>query len=348
MSPREFFFGDRRVASDEPVFCIAELSGNHQGSLAKAKDMVRAAADSGADAVKTQTYTADSITLNCSAPPFIAEGAWKGRTLYDLYSEGSMPWDWQAELAELAAERGIKYFSSAFDPSSIDYLESIDVLAYKVASFEIVDTPLIARAAATAKPLIISTGMATLGEIERAVAAAKGTAIALLVCTSSYPAPAREANLARIPHLADAFDVPTGLSDHTLGNEVAIAAATLGATIIEKHFTLRRADGGVDSSFSLEPAEFAEMVRSVQAAREAVGAVRYGPTEAELGNRSFRRSLFVARHVPAGNVISEADVRSVRPSGGLDPRHLDAVLGRRAVRDLTQGEPADWSMFTHG
>lgn len=340
-------FGDRPIGPDEPVFTIAELSGNHNGSLQRAREMVRAAADAGADAVKVQTYTADSITLNSDAPAFRAEGLWAGRTLYDLYSEGSMPWEWQSELAELAASLKIKFFSSVFDPTSIDFLESIGVEAYKIASFELIDTPLIEATAATGKPLIISTGMATLAEIDEAVAAAErggAQAIVLLACTSSYPAPASAANLRRIPHLAEAFGVSAGLSDHTIGVEVPIAATALGATVIEKHFTLRRADGGVDSAFSLEPDEFAAMVNGVRTAQEAVGRVVYGPSEADSSNLRFRRSLFVARDVPAGGVLGADDVRSVRPAGGLHPRHLTEVLGSTARRDLRAGEPVAWDM----
>lgn len=340
-------FGDRPIGPGEPVFTIAELSGNHNGSLQRARDMVRAAADAGADAVKVQTYTADSITLNSDAPAFRAEGLWEGRTLYDLYSEGSMPWEWQSELADLAASLKIKFFSSVFDPTSIEFLESIGVEAYKIASFEVVDTPLIEATAATGKPLIISTGMATLAEIDEAVAAAErggAQAIVLLACTSSYPAPASAANLRRIPHLAEAFGVSAGLSDHTIGIEVAVAATALGATVIEKHFTLRRADGGVDSAFSLEPDEFAAMVNGVRTAQEAVGRVVYGPSEADTSNLRFRRSLYVARDVPSGGVLGVDDVRSVRPAGGLHPRHLTEMLGSVARRDLRAGEPVAWDM----
>ena len=342
-----FMFGDRLIGRGSPVFCIAELSGNHNGSFERAIEMVGAAAEAGADAVKVQTYTADSITLNSTAPAFMAEGLWAGRTLHDLYSEGSMPWDWQAELAAEAQRCGIKFFSSVFDPTSIDYLESIGVEAYKIASFELVDIPLIAAAAATGKPLIMSTGMATLAEIEEAVDAARAagaTALALLACTSAYPAPPSAANLRKIAHLEETFGVVAGLSDHTIGPEVTIAATALGAQIIEKHFTLRREDGGVDSVFSVEPAEFRAMGDAARAAEQAVGSIHYGPTEADASSRAYRRSLYVARDVARGSIIGPDDVRSVRPSGGLHPRHLHDLIGQVARRDLTFGDPCSWDM----
>ena len=342
-----FDFGGVEIGGSAPVFTIAELSGNHNGSYERSVEMLRAAAGAGASAVKVQTYTADSITLDSARPEFQAEGLWKGRTLYDLYSEASMPWEWQADLAKEARSLGVKFFSSVFDATSIDYLESIGVEAYKIASFELVDIPLIEATAATGKPLIMSTGMATLSEIEEAVdAARRGGAgdIALLACTSAYPAPAASANLRKIGHLAETFGVVTGLSDHTIGNEVSIAAVALGAKILEKHFTLRRADGGVDSAFSLEPEEFAELVRTAAAAQEAIGIPRYGPTEADASSKKYRRSLFVAVDIPAGATIGVGDVRSVRPAAGMHPRHLPQIIGRVARRDLEAGVPFDWSM----
>ncbi|MFT4865428.1 MAG: pseudaminic acid synthase [Ilumatobacter sp.] len=342
-----FRFGDRQIGADAPAFTIAELSGNHNGSFDRAIEMLRAAAAAGADAVKVQTYTADSITLDSDRPDFLAEGLWEGRTLYDLYSEASMPWDWQSDLAVEARTLGVKFFSSVFDLTSIDYLESIGVEAYKIASFELVDIPLIEAAAATGKPLILSTGMGTLSEIEEAVCAARRTGsgeIALLACTSSYPAPASAANLQKVRHLAETFDVVSGLSDHTVGNEVSIAAVALGAKIIEKHFTLRRADGGVDSAFSLEPEEFTALVRGVRIAEAAIGAPVYGPTEADKSSVAYRRSLFVARPVSAGTVVRDGDVRSVRPASGMHPRHLPEIIGRTARNDLEAGLPFDWTM----
>jgi N-acetylneuraminate synthase len=347
-STRSFAFGDRQVGGDAPVFCIAELSGNHNGSRDRALEMLHAAADAGADAVKVQTYTADTITLDSDASDFQATGLWAGRTLHDLYDEASMPWEWQVELAEVAKNRGVEFFSSVFDESSIEFLESLGVAAYKIASFELVDLGLIAAAARTGKPLIMSTGMGTLAEIEEAVSTARSAGsghIALLACTSAYPAPASAAHLAKIPHLADTFDAVAGLSDHTVGAEVPIAATALGAKVIEKHFTLRRADGGVDSEFSLEPEEFAQMVRSVRITEDAVAGIHYGVTAADEGNRKYRRSLFVARPVAAGAVIAPGDVRSVRPASGLHPRHLPDVLGRRASRELRAGTPVSWDML---
>lgn len=341
-------FGDRAIGRGEPVFCIGELSGNHNGSYERARDMIHAAAAAGADAVKVQTYTADSITLDSDAEAFRAEGLWEGRTLYDLYSEGSMPWEWQADLANVAKESGVKFFSSVFDLSSIDYLESIGVEAYKIASFELVDIPLIEATASTGKPMIMSTGMATLSEIEEAVDAARragNESLALLACTSSYPAPAADANLRRIPHLAETFGVTAGLSDHTIGHEVSLAAVALGATVIEKHITLRREDGGVDSAFSLEPDELAELVRGIRVVEQAVGSVHYGPTAADRSSLAYRRSLYVAQDVAAGTVIDQCAVRSVRPAGGLHTRHLVDVVGQVARRDLTAGEPLRWAML---
>ncbi|MEO1055821.1 MAG: pseudaminic acid synthase [Actinomycetota bacterium] len=346
MSP--FRVGQRLVGPAQPVFTIAELSGNHNGSYERAVEMVRAAAGAGADAVKVQTYTADSITLDSDRPEFQAEGLWAGRTLYDLYGEASMPWEWQADLAKEAQSAGVEFFSSVFDDSSIEYLESIGVAAYKIASFELVDVGLIEAAAATGKPLIISTGMGTIAEIEEAVAAAgRGGAndIALLACTSAYPAPPSAANLRKIAHLADTFGVVAGLSDHTLGNEVAVAATALGASIVEKHFTLRRADGGVDSAFSLEPEEFAQLVHGVRVATEALGGVHYGPTDADRSSVGYRRSLFVARDLAAGDVIGVGDVRSVRPAGGLHTRHLPELIGRRVRRDVATGTPVSWDLI---
>jgi pseudaminic acid synthase len=343
-----FLFGNREIGPGQPVFCIAELSGNHNGSFERAMEMVRAAAEAGADAVKVQTYTADSITLNCDAPAFVAEKLWAGRTLHDLYSEGSMPWEWQRELSAEARRCGVKFFSSPFDLTSVEFLETIHVEAYKIASFELVDLPLIRAVAKTGKPIIMSTGMGTLPEIDEAVATARhagATAIALLACTSSYPAPADAANLRKIPHLADTFDVITGLSDHTIGDEVTIAAVALGARIVEKHFTLRREDGGVDSAFSLEPHEFARLVGAVRTAEAAVGGIHYGPTDADRSSVAYRRSLYVARDVPKGSIIGPDDVRSVRPAGGLHTRHLEELMGCIARRDLTFGEPAAWDMF---
>jgi len=342
---KQFQFGNTPVGGTAPTFTIAELSGNHDGSKQKALEMVAAAAESGASAVKVQTYTADTITLNSRQPDFMAEGLWEGRSLYDLYEEAHMPWDWQGDLSDACKAAGIEFFSSPFDLTAVDFLESINVPAYKIASFELVDVGLIEAAAATGKPLIISTGMGTLAEIEEAVQAARSAGngeIALLVCTSAYPAPASAARLRKITHLAETFDVVTGLSDHTIGPEVPIAAVAMGAKVIEKHFTLRRSDGGVDSAFSLEPDEFAELVSNVRTTEEAMGAAVYGPSEADESSRDYRRSLFITRDLKEGEAFQAGDIRSVRPGSGLHPRHLHDFDGHVVSRAAIAGTPLTW------
>lgn len=337
----------RRIGPDEPPYVIAELSANHNQRLERALELVGLAARAGADAVKLQTYTADTITLDSDEPWFRIESGtrWDGRTLHDLYAEAYTPWEWHGELKAEADRQGIALFSSPFDPSAVDFLEDLGVPAYKVASFEIVDLPLIRRMAATGKPMIMSTGMATLAEIDEAVAAARGagvTQLALLKATSSYPAPPDEANLATIRHLREAFDCPVGLSDHTLGMAVPIAAVALGAVIIEKHLTRSRADGGPDGAFSTEPDELAAMVEGVRQAAMARGHVTYAATEHEAGSRRLRRSLFVVAAIEPGETITELNVRSIRPADGLHPRHLEEVIGRRAGRRLERGTPLHW------
>lgn len=337
----------RAIGPGRPPFLIAEMSGNHMGRVERALALIDAAADAGADAVKLQTYTADTITLDHDGPEFRLEGApWAGRTLHQLYQEAHTPWDWHPALFERARERGLTIFSSPFDETAIELLERLDAPAFKIASFEIVDLPLIRRAARSGKPLIISTGMASLGEIQAAIEAAGETPVALLHCVSGYPTPAEEMNLKTIPHLAEAFGVPVGLSDHSLGIAVPVAAAALGATIIEKHLTLSRADGGVDHAFSLEPAEFKAMAEATRTAWTALGRVHYAPEPSEIGGRDFRRSLYVATDVPKGRILTGTEIRSIRPGKGLAPKHLPAVLGRRAARDLKRGEPLDWSMIS--
>lgn len=342
--------GTREIGRGKPTYVIAELSANHGGDFDRAKQLVAAAAEAGADAVKLQTFTADTITLDSDRPEFRihAGTVWDGRTLHDLYEEASMPWEWQPELKQLADARGIDLFSSPFDSSAVDFLERLDVPCYKIASAEIVDIGLIERVARTGKPLIISTGMATLGEIEEAVATARAAGaadVALLKCTSAYPAPPSEMALRTIPHMAETFAVPVGLSDHTLGISVPVAAVALGAAIVEKHLTLRRADGGPDSGFSLEPAEFGEMVSALRTTEEALGTVDYAPTAHEAGTRALRRSLFVVRDVRAGELFTEANVRSIRPANGLHTRYLSEVLGRRAGRDIERGTPLSWDLL---
>ncbi len=349
MTDAAFAIAGRRIGPGEPVYVIAELSANHGQQLDRARELVRMAADAGADAIKLQTYTPDTITLDSDKPWFrIQSGSlWDGRTLYDLYGEAFTPWEWHAELKALAESLGMALFTSPFDFTAVDFLESIHVPAYKIASFELVDLPLIRRVAATGKPMILSTGMATRDEIEEAVQTAReagATQLALLKCTSAYPAPPEEANLRTIPELAEAFGCVAGLSDHTLGTGVPIAAVALGASIVEKHVTMRREDGGPDGAFSLEPAELREMIAAIRFTEAALGGVAFGPTSREAGSRQFRRSLFVVEDVAEGEIFTEANVRSIRPSNGLHTRHLDEVLGRRATRAIERGTPLDWDL----
>ncbi len=341
--------GRRRIGAGEPVFCIAEVSANHNQDFETAVRIVQAAKDAGADAVKLQTYTPDTITIQSNRECFQVGGGtlWDGRSLYDLYKEAYTPWEWQPKLKKVADDLGMQCFSSAFDASAVDFLETMDVPAHKVASFELVDLPLIQKMAATGKPLIMSTGMATLEEIEEAVRTARragATQIALLKCTSAYPAPANEMNLRTIPELARRFDVPVGLSDHTMGIAVPVAAVSLGACIIEKHLTLARAAGGPDSAFSLEPEEFRAMVEGVRTAEKALGSVHFGVSERESRSRVFRRSLFVVRDVKKGELFTSENVRSIRPGDGLHTRHLAEVLGKTAALDIVQGTPLSWDL----
>ncbi len=339
----------RPIGADHPPYVICELSGNHNGSLERALAMIDAAAATGCDAIKLQTYTADTLTLPCDGPGFrIEEGPWAGRTLHDLYAEAYTPYEWHDALFERARGRGVTIFSTPFDATAIDLLERLGAPAYKIASFEAVDLPLIARVAACGKPMIISTGLASLAEMGEALetARANGAAdVALLHCVSAYPAPIEEANVRTVPDLARRFGVVSGLSDHTPGSAAAVAAVALGAAIVEKHFTLARADGGPDAAFSLEPAEFAGLVRDCKAAWLALGAATYDELGSERAAAGHRRSLYVAADVPAGAPLTNTNVRSVRPGYGLAPKHLVDVLGRRAARDLKFGEPLAWDML---
>jgi N-acetylneuraminate synthase len=346
-----FVVNGRIIGPRHPTYIIAELSANHNQSFDQAVALIRAAKRAGADAVKLQTYTPDTMTLDSDSPLFRhPQGSlWEGKTLYELYSEAYMPWERQPKLKEIADEIGIDLFSTAFDPTAVDFLEDMGVPLHKVASFEIVDIPLIEKMARTGKPLIISTGMATLGEIEEAVQAARNagaTQIALLKCTSAYPAPPEEMNLRTIAHLAEAFGVPVGLSDHTLGIAVPVAAVALGACIVEKHFTLSRDIPGPDSAFSVEPHEFKAMVEAIRTAEKALGKVHYGVSDQEAKSRVFRRSLFVVKDIKAGEIFTEENVRSIRPGYGLPPKFLKAVLGRRAACDIQRGTPVDWSLIS--
>ncbi len=332
------------------TFIIAELSGNHNGSKARALELIHAAKAAGADAVKLQTYTADTITIDAPQACFrIADGPWAGRTLHQLYAEASTPWAWHEDLFAEAARLGLTCFSTPFDPSAVELLDRLGAPLHKVASFELVDIPLVQRIGASRKPVIMSTGMASLAEIAQAVAALRTAGcpeLALLTCVSAYPCAAGDFHLANIPALAGAFACAAGLSDHSLTTTAAVAATALGGRVLEKHLCLRRADGGPDSGFSLEPGEFAATVRAVRDAEAAcAGLARFGPGQADAGNVQFRRSLFAVRDIPAGAVIGPEDVRSIRPGHGLPPVHLPQVLGRRARRAIARGTPLAWDLL---
>ena len=327
-------------------YIIAELSANHNGSIERAEAIVRAAADAGADAVKLQTYTADTMTIPCHNEYFQIRGTlWEGRALHELYQKAYTPWEWQPHLKSLANTLGMDCFSTPFDATAVDFLEQMNVSCYKIASFEVVDTPLLKKIASTGKPVIMSTGMTTLAEIAEAVATLRenGTKkLALLKCTSAYPAPPEEANLRTIPHLAQTFHCAAGLSDHTMGSAVAVAAVALGARIIEKHYTLSRADGGPDSAFSMEPEEFSQMVKDIRAAEKALGHVNYSLTEKEEESIIFRRSLFVVKDVRAGESFTPENVRCIRPGYGLHPRYYDEILNKKSTQNITAGTPLTW------
>jgi pseudaminic acid synthase len=339
----------REVGPGHPVYIIAEMSANHRQDFDTAVRIMEAAKEVGADAVKLQTYTPDTLTIDSEKDLFrIRETIWKGVKLYDLYREAYMPWEWQPKLKGIADRLGMDLFSSPFDASAVDFLETLNVPAYKVASFELVDLPLLSRIAATRKPIILSTGMATKEEIEealRAIGEAGGEEVCLLKCTSAYPAPPEEMNLRTLPDLSEAFGVPVGLSDHTLGSEVALAAVALGASLIEKHFTLSRGVPGPDSSFSMEPAEFAAMVKGIRTVEKALGRISYELSEKEAESRPFRRSLFVVKDMRAGDLFTEENVRSIRPGNGLHTRHLGEVLGKRAARNVDRGTPLSWDLI---
>lgn len=334
---------DRLIGRSYPPYIIAELSANHNGSMETAIQIIDEAAKAGADAIKLQTYTADTITLNSNSEDFrICGGLWDGETLYDLYQRAHLPWEWHKPLFDHAREREIVAFSSPFDKTAVDLLEDLNAPAYKIASFEAVDLPLIRYVAGTGKPMIISTGMADEEEIGEAITAAREGGckeLAILHCVSGYPAPAEDYNLATIPDMIAKFGLVTGLSDHTLDNSTAIASVALGASLIEKHFTLNRKTGGPDDSFSLEPDEMTALCRDSRTAWAAMGAVNYGRKSSEMGNAQFRRSLYFVQDVKAGEVITEGAVRSVRPGFGLPPKMLDQVLGSRLKRDRSFGDP---------
>ena len=345
-----FSINGREIGSHAPAYIIAELSANHHHDFEQAVAIVRAAKEAGADAIKLQTYTPDTMTINERSSVFqIGKGTiWEGKNLHDLYGEAFTPWDWQPKLKKIANDLGLDCFSTPFDFSAVDFLEAMDVPAHKIASFELVDLPLVRRVAQTGKPVIMSTGMSSLAEIDDAVRAfrsAGGKQLALLKCTSAYPSPASEMNLRTIPHLAAAFNVPAGLSDHTLDVAVPVAAVALGACIIEKHFTLSRATPGPDSAFSLEPQEFRAMVTAVRTAEQALGRVCYELSDKEQSSLVFRRSLFVVENVKKGDTFTDKNVRSIRPGYGLPTKHLDVVIGRKAARDIPRGTPMAWELL---
>jgi pseudaminic acid synthase len=337
----------RKIGPNSRTYIVAELSANHHQNLDEALRLIREAKKVGADAIKLQTYTPDTLTIDADTPPFRIGGGtiWDDRTLYELYQEAYTPWDWHPQLKALANDLGLDLFSTPFDSTAVDFLEQMDVPAFKIASFEVVALPLIRRVARTGKPIIMSTGMATLAEIDEAVQTARkagATQIALLKCSSAYPSLPEEMNLRTIPHMAQAFGLPVGLSDHTLGIAVAIAAVALGACVVEKHFTLSRAVQGPDSAFSLEPQEFRTMVEAIRVAEKALGAVSYDVTEREAASRALRPSLFIVQDLQAGDVLTEENLRSIRPGHGLHTRYLDQVLGLRVMHDISRGTPLRW------
>lgn len=348
MSNQLIQIAGRRIGPDHPPYVIAEVSANHNGKLETAMRIIEEAKKAGADAAKLQTYKPDTITLNCDSEDFkIRGGLWDGRTLYELYEEAHMPWEWHKPLFEHARKVGITLFSSPFDNTAIDLLEDLNAPAYKIASFEAVDLPLIKYAASTGKPMIISTGMADAEEIQEAIDAAREGGckeLAVLHCVSGYPAPAEDYNLRTIPDMIQRFGLVTGLSDHTLDNTTAITSVAMGASIIEKHFTLDRSGGGPDDSFSLEPAELAALCHGAKTAWAALGQVDYGRKSSEQGNVKFRRSLYFVKDMKAGDVIAQDCVRSVRPGFGLAPRYLDQLIGRKVRSDVRFATPVRWDL----
>lgn len=348
---KEFTIGKRKIGGNNPVFIIAEMSGNHMQKLEHAFAIIDAAAEVGVDAVKIQTYTADTITLDSDKKYFQIQGGnkdWKGKTLYELYRQAFTPWEWISKMKERAEKKGLIFFSSVFDSTSVDFLEKLKMPVYKIASFEVVDIPLLKRVGKTGKPVIISKGMATKEELSLAVKTLKqsGTpAVAILQCVSSYPALPEEMNLKTIRDISLRFGAVSGLSDHTLGTTVSVASAAIGASIIEKHMTLSRTEGGPDSSFSLEPAEFKELVEKVRETSAAMGEPSYGPGRGEKDNVVFRKSLFVTENIKKGEKFTEKNVRSIRPGHGLQPKYYEKILGKRSTKDIEKGTPLDWKLI---
>lgn len=346
----ETVIAGRKIGPGNPPFIIAEMSGNHNQSLQRALEIVEAAAQSGAHALKLQTYTADTMTLDLDTGEFRINDLelWKGLSLHKLYQQAFTPWEWHKPIFELCKKLNLICFSTPFDETAVDFLESLEVPAYKVASFENTHLPLIRKVAATGKPMIISTGMASIGELDEAVTAAREAGcreIILLKCTSTYPATPENTNILTIPHMSELFGVPVGLSDHTMGIGVAVASVALGATVIEKHFTLRRADGGVDAAFSMEPDEMRALVLESERAWQARGKVSYGPTEKEQQSAKFRRSLYVAKDMKAGDVFDRENLRCVRPASGLPPKYFELFLGKPVRGTVKKGTPVSWDLI---
>ena len=350
-SQRDCVIDNRRIGKNHSPFIVAEMSGNHNQSLDRALEIVEAAAKSGAHALKLQTYTADTMTLDLREGEFFIsdpKSLWEGTSLYDLYQKAHTPWDWHEPIFERCSKLGMICFSTPFDETAVEFLETLGTPCYKIASFEITDIPLIRKVAATGKPMILSTGMATVAELDEAVGSARDAGcedIILLKCTSTYPASPENSNLLTIPHMRDLFGVQVGLSDHTMGIGAAVAGVALGATLIEKHFTLRRSDGGVDSAFSLEPQEMKVLVVETERAWKALGGIRFGPLEEEKGSLVFRRSLYVAENMKAGEVFTRGNLRALRPGHGLSPKYYEIILGKRIRSDTPKGTPVRWDLL---
>ncbi|WP_080832498.1 pseudaminic acid synthase [Cohnella massiliensis] len=349
--PQEFHIAGRPVGRNFKPFIIAEMSGNHNQSLERALAIVDAAANAGVDALKLQTYTADTMTLDIDEGDFFIDdpsSLWKGESLYKLYQQAYTPWEWHEPIFKRCRERGIIPFSTPFDESAVDFLESLEVPAYKIASFENTDLPLIRKAARTGKPLIISTGMATIAELDETVRAAREEGckhIVLLKCTSTYPATPENSNLITMTHLGQLFDCQVGISDHTMGIGVSVASVALGGTVIEKHFTLSRAEGGVDSAFSMEPHEIRALAEEAEKAWQSLGHIQYGPTEAEIPSLKHRRSLYIVKDLKAGEVLSAENVRAIRPGAGLAPKYYETIMGRAVKQDVKRGTPVSWEFI---
>lgn len=348
---REIFVAQRKIGLESTPFIVAEMSGNHNQSLEKALKIVRAAAQCGVDALKLQTYTADTITLNVKKKDFFisdSKNLWQGAYLYDLYQKAHTPWDWHKPIMDLCKELGLICFSTPFDETAVDFLESLNVPCYKIASFEIVHLPLIKKIAQTGKPIIMSTGMASVTELDEAVSVAKNNGckdLILLKCTSAYPATPSNSNLLTIPHMRQLFDCEVGLSDHTLGIGVAVASVALGSTFIEKHFTISRSEGGIDSGFSLEPSEMKALVDETKIAWQALGKVTYTSTEQEKKSVQFRRSIYISKDLKTGDVLTTDNLKIVRPGYGLPPKYIEIILGKKVSKDLQMGTPLNWDLF---